>query len=190
VVFDPKTVTVLLSRVRSGDQAALNELIPVVYAQLRDMAERRLRSERPDHTLDSAGLVHELYLRLVDQGQPEYQNRAHFYSVAARLMRQILVDHARGRAAAKRGGGAEKLTLDESMAYGENRAHLMVALDDSLKALHDLDPQKARLVEMKFFGGLTAEESAEALGIPVSTVRKELRIAHAWLRREMDRSTV
>jgi RNA polymerase sigma-70 factor (ECF subfamily) len=188
-VLNPQTVTLLLRGVRQGDQEALNELIPMVYSQLREMADRALRSERGGHTLEGGALVHELYLRLADQNQPDYQNRAHFYAVAARIMRQILVDHARGRAAAKRGGGVEKLTLDESMAYSDGRAHLMIALDDSLTALHELDAQKARLVEMKFFGGLTAEESSEALGLPVTTVRRELRIAHAWLRREMDRES-
>jgi RNA polymerase sigma-70 factor (ECF subfamily) len=179
----------LLQGVRRGDQEALNELIPMVYAQLREMANRALRSERGDHTLEGPALVHELYLRLADQDQPDYQNRAHFYSVAARIMRQILVDHARSHGAAKRGGGVEKLSLDEGVAYNGGRAHLMVALDDSLTALHEFDAQKARLVEMKFFGGLTAEESSVASGIPVTTVRRELRIAHAWLRREMDRES-
>lgn len=188
-VLNPQTVTLLLRGVRRGDQEALNELIPMVYSQLREMADRALRSERGGHTLEGGALVHELYLRLADQNQPDYQNRAHFYAVSARIMRQILVDHARSRGAAKRGGGVEKLVLDESIVYSDGRAHLMIALDDSLTALQELDAQKARLVEMKFFGGLTAEESSEAAGLPVATVRRELRIAHAWLRREMDRES-
>jgi len=187
-VLDAQTVTLLLQGVRRGDQEALNQLIPMVYSQLREMADTALRSERGGHTLEGSALVHELYLRLADQSQPDYQNRAHFYAVAARIMRQIL-DHARSRGAAKRGGGLEKLTLDESIAYSDGRAHLMIALDDSLKALHEIDPQKARLVEMKFFGGLTADESAEAAGTPTAIVRRELRFAHAWLRREMDRES-
>jgi RNA polymerase sigma-70 factor (ECF subfamily) len=185
-VGHPQTVTVLLQGVRNGDQDSLSRLIPLVYSNLRQMADRCLRRERPDHTLEPNALVHELYLRLVDQSQPGYQNRAHFFAVAANLMRQILVDHARGRAAAKRGGGAVKLPLEDDIACSAERASMIVAMDDSLKALADFDPDKARLVELKYFGGLTAEESAEVLGLPVSVVRRDLRIAQAWLRREME----
>jgi RNA polymerase sigma factor (TIGR02999 family) len=124
----------------------------------------------------------------VDQSQPDYRNRAHFFGVAAQIMRQILVDHARSRCAAKRGGNSEKLPFDEELAYSESRADLLIAMDDSLIALAQLDPHKARLVEMKYFGGLTAEESAEVVSAPVSAVRRELRIAQAWLRREMGKS--
>jgi RNA polymerase sigma-70 factor (ECF subfamily) len=184
---DPQTVTALLHGVKNGDQDSLDRLIPLVYSQLRQMADKCLRNERPDHTLEAPALVHELYLRLVDQNQPDYQSRAHFYGVAARIMRQILVDHARGRAAGKRGNGMEKLPLDEGLAYSDERAHLIVALDDSLNGLNAFDPHKARLVEMKFFGGLTADEAAEATGSPVTAVRRDLRLAQAWLRREMDR---
>jgi RNA polymerase sigma factor (TIGR02999 family) len=186
-VVDPQTVTVLLQGVKEGDQESLNQLIPLVYLQLREMADNCLRKERPDHTLEPGALVHELYLRLVDQSQPDYRNRAHFFAVAAQIMRQILVDHARSRGAAKRGGNAEKLPFDEDLAYSESRADLLISMDDSLNALAKMDAHKARLVEMKYFGGLTAEESAEVVGTPVSTVRRELRIAQAWLRREMEK---
>jgi RNA polymerase sigma-70 factor (ECF subfamily) len=187
-VPDPKTVTVLLQGVKEGDQDALNQLIPLVYHQLRGMADNCLRQERFDHTLEPSALVNELYLRLVDQSQPNYQSRAHFFAVAARIMRQILVDHARSRGAEKRGGHVERLPFDEDLAYSESRAGSLVAMDDCLAALTELDPHKARLVEMKYFGGLTAEESAEVVCAPVSEVRRDLRIAQAWIRREMERS--
>jgi RNA polymerase sigma-70 factor (ECF subfamily) len=189
-VADPKTVTVLLQGVKEGNQDALNQLIPLVYLQLREMADNCLRQERFDHTLEPGALVNELYLRLTDREQPDYQNRAHFFAVAARIMRQILVDHARSRGAAKRGGGVEKVPLDEERAYAESRANLLIAMDDCLTALANVDPHKARLVEMKYFGGLTAEESADVVAIPVAVVRRDLRIAQAWIRREMERSGV
>ncbi len=185
---DPKTVTVLLQGVKEGNQDALNQLIPLVYLQLREMADNCLRQERFDHTLEPGALVNELYLRLVDQTQPDYQSRAHFFAVAARIMRQILVDHARSRGAVKRGGLMEKLPFDEDLAYSESRAGMLVVMDDCLAALSKMDPHKARLVEMKYFGGLTAEESAEVVSIPVSEVRRDLRIAQAWMRREMERT--
>jgi len=189
-VVDPKTVTVLLQGVKEGSQEALNELIPLVYLQLREMADKCLRQERFDHTLEPAALVSELYLRLVDRNQPDYQNRAHFFAVAARIMRQILVDHARTRCAAKRGGGLDKLPLDEDLAYNDSRADLLIAMDDCLNGLAKMDPHKARLVEMKYFGGLTAEEAAEVVDVPVATVRRDLRIAQAWIRREMESNRV
>ena len=185
-MVEPKTVTVLLQGGKEGNQDSLNQLIPLVYLQLREMADNCLRRERSDHTLEPVALVHELYIRLVDQSQPDYRNRAHFFGVASQIMRQILVDHARNRGAAKRGGNAEKLPFDEDLGYHEERAGLLIAMDDSLTALARLDPNKARLVEMKYFGGLTAEESAEVTGAPVRIVRRELRIAQAWLRREME----
>ena len=185
---DPKTVTVLLQGVTEGDQDSLNQLIPMVYQQLREMADNCLRRERSDHTLEPGALVHELYLRLVDQSQPDYRNRAHFFAVASQIMRQILVDHARTRGAAKRGGNVEKLPFEEDLAYSESRAGLLISMDDCLTALAKMDPHKARLVEMKYFGGLTADESAEVVSAPVSAVRRDLRIAQAWLRREMERS--
>jgi len=187
-VAEAKTVTVLLQAVKEGNPDALNQLIPLVYIQLREMADNCLRQERFNHTLEPGGLVSELYLRLVDQTQPNYQNRAHFFAVAARIMRQILVDHARSRGAAKRGGLLEKLPFDEEMAYGESRAAMLILLDDCLATLAKMDPHKARLVEMKYFGGLTAEESAEVVAMPVAEVRRDLRIAQAWMRREMEKS--
>jgi RNA polymerase sigma factor (TIGR02999 family) len=184
-VTDPHTVTILLRGVKEGDEDSLNQLIPLVYTHLREMANSALRRERSDHTLEPAGLVHELYLRLVDQNQPEYQNRSHFFAVASRIMRQILVDHARGRSAAKRGGGVVKLQLDEELTYSDERASVVIAMDDSLNALAEVDEPLARLVEMKYFGGLTAEQSAEVTGQAVPVVRKNLKFAQAWLRRQM-----
>lgn len=182
-------VTVLLRNLSNGDRAALDELIPLVYRELRRIADGYLRVERRAHTLQPTALVHEAYLRLVGQDQPDYQNRAHFYGVAAQVMRQILVDHSRRFRAAKRGGGAVKLHLDEVPELAVERAELVVRLDETLNELKEQDPLKAQLVEMRFFGGLTAEESAEALGLPVQTVRRQLRVAQAWLQRELDGSS-
>jgi RNA polymerase sigma factor (TIGR02999 family) len=179
-------VTVLLRNLSNGDQSALDELIPLVYRELRRIADGYLRVERRAHTLQPTALVHEAYLRLVGQDQPDYQNRAHFYGVAAQVMRQILVDHSRRFRAAKRGGGAVKLRLDEVPELAVERAELVVRLDETLNELKEQDPLKAQLVEMRFFGGLTAEESAEALGLPVQKVRRQLRVAQAWLQRELD----
>ena len=186
---DSQSVTELLNNVKQGDRGSLDHLVPVIYAELRRIASGCLRRERPGHTLQPTALVHEAYIRLIDQNQPDYQNRAHFFGIAAQVMRQVLVDHARTRNAAKRGGGVEKLPLDlKKVSISSERPEQLLALDDSLQALAVFDPQKARLVEMRFFGGLTAEESADVLDLPVQTVRRELRVAQAWLKRELDRS--
>jgi RNA polymerase sigma factor (TIGR02999 family) len=182
-----ESLTELLRDFRSGDRAALDRLIPMVYAELRRLAANCLRQERTGHTLQPTALVHECYMRLLAQQPPDYQSRAHFYGVAAQLMRQILVDHARTRNAAKRGGGSEKLSLDEAWHYSEARAASLIELDDALAALERVDARRARMVEMRYFGGLTAEESGEVLGIPAQQVYRELRVAQAWLQRELDR---
>jgi len=181
----PSDVTQLLRKWNEGDRAALDQLMPVVYQELRKLASGYLREERPDHTLQPTALINEAYLRLVKQDFPEWQSRKHFYGVAAHLMRQILVEHARGRAAAKRGAGAQKLSLDEAPIFSQERAADLVALDDALTALADLDERKARVVELRYFGGLSVEEVAGALDISVATVGREMRMAQAWLRREM-----
>jgi len=165
----------------------LDRLVPLVYDQLREIAQGQLRRERSGHTLQPTALVHEAYARMLGQEQPDYHDRAHFLGVAAQVMRRILIDYARTRNAAKRGGGGEKLPFDEARDGGTERSAAIIALDDSLTALERQDPRKARLVEMRYFGGLSAAESAEALGLDIAEVRRELRVAHAWLGREMKR---
>jgi RNA polymerase sigma-70 factor, ECF subfamily len=178
-------VTRLLHDWRGGDQAALEKLTPLVYGELRRLARHYLRGERPDHTLQGTALVHEAYVRLVGQTGPEWQNRAHFFGVAARLMRQILVDHARRHNAGKRGGGERPASLEESAVFTPARAADLVALDEALHALARFDPRKSRLVELRYFGGLQLEEIGEVEGLSVATVRRQLRTAEAWLHREM-----
>ena len=178
-------VSKLLLNWGQGDQGAREALIPLVYDELRRLARRYLRRERPDHTLQSAALVNEAYLRLIRQDQPQWQNRAHFFGVAAQLMRHILVDHARNRAAAKRGAGAPRLTLDPDVALPQARDVDLVALDDALNELAALDPQQSRLVELRFFGGLSIEETSVVLGVSPATVKREWATARAWLQREM-----
>lgn len=168
-----------------GDQGAREALIPLVYDELRRLARRYLRRERPDHTLQSAALVNEAYLRLIRQDQPQWQNRAHFFGVAAQLMRHILVDHARNRAAAKRGAGAPRLTLDPEFALPQQRDVDLVALDDALNQLAAMDQQQSRVVELRFFGGLSIEETSVVLGVSPATVKREWATARAWLQREM-----
>lgn len=159
----------------------------MVYNELRRQARRHLRVERPDHTLESAALVNEAYVRLVRQGRPQWQNRARFFGVAAHLMRHILVDHARNRAAAKRGAGASRLALDPELVPAQKPEMDLVALDDALGKLAALDSQQARLIELRFFGGLSIEEAAVVLGVSPATVKREWVMARAWLRRELKR---
>jgi RNA polymerase sigma factor (TIGR02999 family) len=180
-----KPVTRLLQKWSEGDQEALNELMPLVYDELRQLARQRLRHERPGHTLQPTALVHEAYLKLVDQRRTRWQNRAHFFAVAAQLIRRILVDYARRHAASKRGGGAAALTLDAMLEPAVQREMSVVALDDTLTRLASLDARQARLVELRFFGGLDVEETAEVLGISSATVKREWRTAKAWLYREL-----
>lgn len=180
-------VTVLLERWRSGDRAALDLLMPLVYEELRRLARHYLRQERPDHTLQSTALVHEAYVRLVGQDLPEWQSRAHFFGVAARLMRQILVDHARNHQAAKRGGNLPRLTLDESLAGSAPRDWDILALNDALGHLADISPKQSEIVELRFFSGLSIEETSDVLGISPATVKRNWIAARAWLFREMKR---
>jgi RNA polymerase sigma factor (TIGR02999 family) len=174
-------VTQLLKESALGNREALDQLLPLVYNELRGIADRYLRRERADHTLQATALVHEAYLRLVDQRNVEWQNRAHFYGVAAQMMRRILVDHARAQQTAKRGSGGIKVSLEDVLEISDEQMDNMLALDDALKALEQIDPQKSRIVEMRFFGGLSIEETAHALGISTATVIRQWRMAKAWL---------
>jgi len=163
--------------------------MPLVYDELRRLASHYLRQERSDHTLQSTALVHEAYLRLAGQNPPDWQNRAHFFGIAARIMRQILVEHARGRNAAKRGGGATVLTLDAAVAPAGSVDIDIVELDRALSDLSQLDPQQSRIVELRFFGGLTIEDTSEVLGISPATVKRDWVTARAWLYRAMTGET-
>ncbi len=185
--MEPSTgeITRLLVELRSGNREAEVKLVPLVYSHLHRLAAHYMRHERPDHTLQATALVNEAYLRLVSQEETGWQDRAHFFGVAARVMRQILVDHARARQAGKRGGPAEKLPLDEALELSPARSRELVALDDALESLGQIDPQQARVVELRFFGGLTVEETAEVLGISPRTVKRDWRVARAWLHGEL-----
>ena len=186
VVPAPKEVTRLLVAWSNGDRAALDDLIPLVYDELRRLASRYMRRESQGHTLQTSALINEAYLRLVDQKKVQWQNRAHFFGVAARLMRHILVDHARSRSRIKRGAGMQMVSLAEQAAISSDVAEV-IALDDALKNLAEMDSRKARIVEMKFFGGLTNEEVAEVLKVTSRTVEREWRKAKAWLHREISK---
>jgi RNA polymerase sigma factor (TIGR02999 family) len=184
VAVPSQRVTELLVKWRTGDAEALQRLVPLVYSELRAVAHRYLRRERPSHTLQTEALVHEAYLRLLDGRPAATENRAHFVAVAARLMRQILVDYARSHQAAKRGAGQKvELTLDVELPQA--RRVDVVALDDALNALSQRDAQQGRIVELRFFGGLTIEEAAAALDISPATVKRDWAMARAWLSREM-----
>ena len=174
----------LLRDWRSGNQDALAELLPLVYAELQRLAASYLRSERPDHSLRPPDLVAEAYLRLAEGEKPEWQDRVHFYGIAARTMRQILVAHARKRNTAKRGDGARPVTLDEAVAAAD-RPEELVALDEALAALSGFDERKARIVELHYFGGLTQPEIAGLLELHVNTVARDLRLAEAWIRQRL-----
>jgi RNA polymerase sigma factor (TIGR02999 family) len=180
-------VTRLLVSWSQGDKAALDQLAPLVYDELRQLAGRYLRRERPGHTLQSTALVNEAYLRLIDQRHVHWQNRAHFLGVAAQMIRRILVDHARAHQAAKRGSGAAKLALDEALDAGRERDLDLVALDDALDALSRLDTKQSRVIELRFFAGLSIEETAEVMEISPATVKREWSSARAWLFRELTR---
>ena len=180
----PHPVSELILRWKDGDQAALDELVPLLYKELRDIARHHLRKERPGHTLQSAALVHEAYVRLVGQRPFDTENRAHFLAIASRLMRQILVDYARSHGAAKRGAD-RRVELDASLVLPQIRSTDVVALDDALNGLAKLDEQQGRIVEMRFFGGLSIEEIAGALDVSPSTVKRDWNVAKAWLSRQM-----
>jgi len=181
----PTDVTQLLVAWGDGDAAALDELMPLVYEELRRLAQQYMSRERADHTLQTSALVNEAYLRLIDQKDVHWQNRAHFFGIAAQMMRRILVDYARQRRYAKRGGDARQVPLDEAMIVSEERTAEVVALDDALKSLAEIDPRKSQIVEMRFFGGLSIEETAEVLKVSPGTIMREWTLAKAWLRREM-----
>jgi RNA polymerase sigma factor (TIGR02999 family) len=180
------SITALVHEYANGDKAALDRVLPLVYSELRRIARKHLRDERVGHTLQPTALVHEMYARLVGQTPPDVRDRIHFLSVAAGVMRQILIDHARTKYAQKRGGRQEKLSLNEAQDACMEKPAVMVRIDDALNQLARQDPRKARLIEMRFFGGLTAEESAAVLELPVNTVRRDLRVAQAWLQRELN----
>jgi len=182
-------ITVLLQEVAAGDKRALDSLVPLLYPELKRLARAYMRGENPAHTLQPTALVNEAYARLVKQDHPDYQSRAHFMGVAAQIMRQILIDHARTRKAEKRGGGVVDLSLEEAAEVGVQRSVTIIAIDDALAELERTDKIKAQLIEMRFFGGMTAEESAEVLKMPVAEVRRHLRVGQAWLQRELDRTT-
>ncbi len=179
----PSNVTQLLVNWGNGDQAARDQLLPFVHDELRRIARRYLRREQPGHTLQPTALVHEAYLRLINQQHVQWQNRAQFFGLAANLMRRILVDHARHHAYAKRGGGALQVSFDEGMAVTEAKAAELLAVNEALEKLTALDARKGRIVELRFFGGLNLDETAEVLNISSPTVQREWRAAKAWLHR-------
>jgi len=176
-------VTGLLTRWAQGDQDALGQLTPLVYRELHQLAASYLRRERGGHTLQPTALVHEAYLRLAEQSNPNWENRSHFYGVAARIMRQILVDHARRRNSGKRAG--LKVPLEEAFGFPLQQSQILLALDTGLNALEKFDPRKCKVVELRYFGGLSMDEIARALAISAVTVRRDLRMAEAWLHKEI-----
>jgi RNA polymerase sigma factor (TIGR02999 family) len=186
---DSHDVTQLLKAWSGGDQQALSELMPTLYAEIRKLAASYLRRERPDHTLQPTALVNEAYMRLVDQRAVQWQNRAHFFGIAAQIMRRILVDHARMQKAEKRGSGETPIVFEEALEVAADRNLDLVAVDDALKALAELDPRQAQIVELKFFGGLSIEEMAEVTKLSPATIKREWAGARAWLRRELERSS-
>lgn len=181
----PQQVTQLLVAWGDGDGAALDQLMPLVHEELRRLAHHYMRGEAPGHTMQTSALVNEAYLRLVDQTNPHWQNRAHFFAISAQLMRQILVDYARKRRSRKRGGDVRQVSLDEEMIVSEERLANVVALDDALKSLAGIDPRKSQIIELRFFGGLSIEETAEVLAVSPGTVMRDWTLAKAWLRREI-----
>jgi len=183
---ESEPITSLLRDFAAGNKAALDRLMPLLYPELRKLARGYMRNERPAHTLQPTALVHEAYARLVKQNQPDYSSRAHFMGVAAHIMRQILIDHARASNAEKRWGKEAKVPLDEITEMAVERPSALIAIDDALRELERNDPLKAQLIEMRFFGGMTAEDSAEVLKINVAQVRRQLRVGQALLQRTLD----
>jgi RNA polymerase sigma factor (TIGR02999 family) len=188
--MEPRSeVTLLLRRLSAGDKSALNQLMPLVYAELHRLASSYMRRERAGHTLQTTALVHEAYLQLVGQEKAHWENRTQFFAVAAQLMRRILVDHARTHHAAKRGGNLPRLSLDEAIVMARERGADLLAIDELLQRLAAIDPQQARIVELRFFAGLSVEETAHALSISDRTVKRDWAMAKAWLQRELQRSS-
>jgi RNA polymerase sigma factor (TIGR02999 family) len=181
-----RSVTALLADWSRGNQGALEHLLPLVYAELRRIAARQLRKERSGHTLQPTALVHEVYLRLVDQRQVDWRGRAHFFGVAAQMMRRVLVDHARRRTASKRGDGAPCVPIEDAQAIAASEDVPVLALDRALDKLHKVDAELARLIELRAFGGLTIEEAAHVLNVSPSTAKRDWRTAKAWITRELD----
>src|SRR6476620_9645221 len=181
-------VTQLLVAWGNGDQAARDQLMPLVYAELHRLAHRHIKKERPGHTLQTSALVNEAFVRLVDQRDVHWQSRAHFFGIAAQMMRRILVDYARKRRFAKRGGNQLQVSLNEELVAANQRSAEVVLLDDALTQLAEIDERKSKVVELKFFGGLSIEETAEALGVSPGTVMRDWTLAKAWLRRAMSRN--
>jgi RNA polymerase sigma factor (TIGR02999 family) len=182
-------ITQLLLRWNAGEESCRDELIPLVEQELRRIARRQMRKEREGHTLQTTALVNEAYLKLVDQSRANWQNRAHFLAVAASLMRRILVDHARGLCRNKRGGIAGHMPLDENFAFSPAKSASLIALDDALQDLARVEPRKAQVVEMRYFGGLSVEETAEALHVHPNTIVRDWALARAWLKRELTRGS-
>lgn len=181
----PQQITRLLVAWSNGDRAALDELMPLIYGELRRMARRYMAGQPQDHTLQTTALIHEAYIKLAGQEEKRWQNRAHFFGVAAQAMRHILVDHARTRHAAKRGGAVRAFSLDEAAVLADDQAATLVALDDALKSLAQFAPRQSQVVELRYFGGLSVKETAEVLKVSAETVTRDLRMAKAWLLREM-----
>jgi RNA polymerase sigma-70 factor, ECF subfamily len=186
--ISPGEVTNLLIQLKNGNRDAQSRLIPLVYAELRRVAARYMRGEQPGHTLQATALVHEVYLRLAGQKEISWQNRAHFYGVAANIMRRILVDHARAKLAKKRGGTNQKVSFDEAVLVQPEPPQQFLALDEALERLAQRDPRQSRIVELRYFGGLSEEEAAEVLGISVRTVKRDWAVARAWLYKEIDKN--
>jgi RNA polymerase sigma-70 factor (ECF subfamily) len=182
---DPQEVTQLLTNWSHGDQASFEKLIPLVYEELRHLAHRYMEGQRPDHTLQTTALVNEAYLRLADQSKPNFTNRSHFFAVAAKAMRQILVDHAKAQQRQKRGGGASKVELDEAALISPEQTEAILDVDEALEKLAMVDSRKAQVVELRYFGGLNQDEIAEVLKISIVTVRRDWVFARAWLYREL-----
>lgn len=183
--MDTARITQLLEAHASGENNALDKLMPLVYEEMQEMAHRRLLGERAGHTLSTTALVHEAYLKLVDFNRINWQNRSHFFGIASQVMRNILVDYAVKRQAQKRGGKQQRVTLGEADAVAEMNIHDLLSLHDALKRLEEIDERQVRVVECRFFGGLTIEETAEALGISTPTVSRDWKMARAWLNREL-----
>lgn len=185
---DPTELTELLRQASDGDGAAVDALLPHVYQELRRLAGGYMRREREGHTLEATGLVHEAYLKLVDQSRVEWQNRSHFFGIAATAMRRILVDHARTRQADKRGGGVEHVDIHDDIISSDERGDELIAVDEALNRLAAWDPAKSRVIELRFFGGLSIEECADVMQVSVATVNRHWRMAKAWLHGELTRS--
>ena len=183
----PDHITQLLIDCSDGNQDAFNQLFPLVYEELRRLAHRYMTQERPGHTLQTTAVVHEAYLRLIDQKHVQWQNRAHFFAIASQMMRRILITHAQSHAYAKRGGGGLKVSLDEAAILSPERATELIALDEALKSLTAIDSRRSQVVELRFFGGLDNEEIAEVLKISPNTVTRDWNVAKAWLYREMSK---